>query len=164
MGTREGELPSHRTLEELLEASRGMVLERMPGHGVKRSRFTTRMLVRDHPMERKAKRKKPKARRDSSLRKKRIRSARYRAEALLDRDKCYQLYRARHGERWQITLEEWYKIWEEAGLEGTSPIVTSIYPKGVMSKYSVVIRPKQERKLRATIYDGEEQKIHDLML
>ena len=161
-GTSHVETRPHTRLERLLEALSGTTLPTLPGATVKRSKFTTRQLARDNPLRGKVRRKKYKSRRDSFLRKKRIRQARYREETLLDRDRCYGFYRTKYRDRWDITKDEWDKIWEEYGLDGVSPVVSPIR-KGVrMDKYGIVIKPKQERKLRTAIYDGDDVKLYDI--
>lgn len=163
MDTREGEITPLRTIHDVLEALKDAPLERLPGAGIRRSRFTLRKLSEERPLTKVRKKRKYKTRKDSHLRKKRIRSARYRAEALLDCGKCYRYYRGVYGSRWAITEEEWGRIWEEYALQDTSPVVSAIYPGGVLDKYSIVIKPKQEQKLKAAIYDGEDRRLYDIM-
>lgn len=158
-------LPPSR-LEALLAEAKAIEIPRLKGYSIRLSRYSKRALSRAHPLTGRKKRKKYKARPDMKARRKRKWQAAYKAKALLHEEGCYKFYRTVYGDRWRITPEEWGYIWAEYDLEGSSPVIQTLPglgPSGDLTPYTILIRSKQERNLRDTIYDGQSREIEDIL-
>ena len=91
-------------LQQLLEASRGIVLDTLPLSSTRLSRFTLRQMAKEATP-----RRKPRPKEHYKTRRKR-----FKAENLTKGAK-YRWYKSHYGEAWMITLEEWDVLWDFIG-------------------------------------------------
>lgn len=155
-------------IDRVVEAlASGPAPARLPGAGVRLSKFTTKQMSRKRKID-KPPRKKPG--------KKHWKAKASRKMWAVKRDRAYNLkwlvhskwgvfsyYKQEFGPKWKITKPEWEYIWDTYGLEGMAPVVRAVAPGVVMTPFTIVIRSRQESKLKDVIYDGQNRMIHEML-
>jgi hypothetical protein len=150
-------------LDELLRASRGIVLPRVEGSTVKLSKFTKKQLSRRNKVRpgtvRKGKhlrtvKKRPKRHYKTALKVRREWQRAYHRSA---RRKFWELRKKKGPSEWQVSEAEWNDIWE---LLDTPDFEVRRYEEDKpFTKYNLYIYQRSDMK---KLYEGYEEQLRDI--
>lgn len=106
-------------LQALLERSRGVVLEVLPGASTKLSRFTLKQIARANPIREGSRRSglrlRKVGRRKLTARQKRARTLKRDRARLREPMRIYSLRKTRYKDQWQISPEDWLNVLDWVG-------------------------------------------------